>query len=62
MKIEELDDWNWPDIHFEPDGYDSKCVPDCSVSNFKRLVEVTNKLVRKVNELEAKLNAKEMEK
>lgn len=50
-KLEELDSWDFPDTHLEPDGYDMTSVVEVTPRNFELLMERHNELVRTVNEI-----------
>jgi len=49
--MKELEAWDFPDTHMEPDGYDMKTVIEFTHDNFLHLIDEHNKLVDIINRL-----------
>jgi len=49
MSIKKIDDWDWPDCLYEPDGYDRKRVPEATSRNMRMLAEKINEIIDSLN-------------
>ncbi len=55
MSIEKIDDWDWPDYLYEPDGYDQKRVPTATTANVQFLANRLNEAIEIIARLESRL-------